>query len=66
MVHSQIYADFDRSDKLKSSWPDVPDRVVTSAELYELANHFHGLQGEIYRPMIFKLPRFLQAYKKPA
>lgn len=59
IVHGRIYGNFDRPDTLKSGRPNVPDREVASTELYELANHFSDLQGEVYRPMIFKIPRAL-------
>jgi hypothetical protein len=65
IVHGRIYANFDRPDTLKSGRPNTPDRVVEPAELYELANHFSDLRGEIYRPMIFKIPRALASHKKP-
>jgi len=65
IVHGRNYANFDRPDTLKSSRPNTPDRVVEPAELYELANHFNDLQGEIYRPMIFKIPRALTNHGKP-
>ncbi|MBI4228509.1 MAG: hypothetical protein HY693_02180 [Deltaproteobacteria bacterium] len=64
MVHGRIYANFDRPDTLKSGRPNTPDRVVVPAELYELANQFADLRGEIYRPMIFKIPRALASHDK--
>ncbi|NOX28307.1 MAG: hypothetical protein GXP21_09030 [Gammaproteobacteria bacterium] len=59
LVHGRIYGGFDRVDTLKSGRPNTPDRVVEAAELYDLANYFKDLRGEIYRPMIFKIPRAL-------
>jgi len=59
IVHGRIYANFDRPDTLKSGRPNTADREIASAELYELANYFSDLQGEVYRPMIFKIPRAL-------
>lgn len=59
IVHGRIYGNFDRPDTLKSGRPNVPDRSITSTELYELANRFTDLRGEVYRPMIFKIPRAL-------
>jgi len=64
IVHGRIYANFDRPDTLKSGRPNTPDRVVEPAELYELANHFDDLRGEIYRPRIFKIPRALASHEK--
>jgi len=64
VVHGRIYANFDRPDTLKSGRPNTPDRVVEPAELYELANAFDDIRGEIYRPMIFKIPRALASYEK--
>jgi hypothetical protein len=56
VIHGRIYANFDRPDTLKSGRPTVPDRVVDSAELYELANRLAEVRGELYRPMIFQIP----------
>jgi hypothetical protein len=64
IVHGRIYANFDRPDTLKSGRPNTPDRFVEPAELYELANHFNDIRGEIYRPMIFKIPRVLASHEK--
>jgi len=64
VVHGRIYANFDRPDTLKSGRPNTPDRVVEPAELYDLANAFSDLRGEMYRPMIFKIPRALASYDK--
>ena len=59
VVHGRIYANFDRPDTLKSGRPNTPDRSIAADELYELANHFFDLQDEVYRPMIFKIPKAL-------
>jgi len=59
VVHGRIYANFGRPDTLKSGRPNTPDRDINSSELYELANAFLGMRAEIYRPMIFKIPRAL-------
>jgi len=59
VVHGRIYGGFDRDQTLKSGRPNVPDRPIAADELYDLANQFAALQGEIYRPMIFKIPRAL-------
>ncbi len=59
LVRGRIYGNFDRPDTLKSGRPNTPDREIVSAELYELANFFSNLQGEVYRPMIFKILRAL-------
>lgn len=60
IVHGRIYANFDRSDTLKSGRPRVPDRVVDAAELYELANNLDDARSALYRPMIFQIPRAIQ------
>lgn len=59
IVHGRIYANFDRPDTLESGRPNTFNREIVAAELYELANYFSDLQGEVYRPMIFKIPRAL-------
>lgn len=65
VIHGRIYANFDRPDTLKSGRPNVPDTVVEPKELYELATYFDGLRGEVYRPMLFKIPRALSCLEKP-
>jgi hypothetical protein len=65
LVHGRIYGGtFDRPDTLKSGRPNIPDRDVDSAELYNLANEFDEFRAVIYRPTIIKLPRALNAYLK--
>lgn len=59
IVHGRIYGGFDRPDTLKAGRPNTPDSVIEPVELYELANCFDELRGEIYRPMVFKIPRAL-------
>ena len=59
IVHSTHYANFDRPDTLRSGRADEPDKNVEADELYDLANYFGDLRGEIYRPMIFSIPRAL-------
>ena len=63
VVHGRIYANFDRDDTLKSGRPNVPERTIDAKELYDLANEFMGLRNEIYRPMVFKIPRALSLKK---
>jgi hypothetical protein len=64
LVHGRIYGNFPRENILKSSRPNIADREINSAELYQLANEFDGFRAVIYRPTIFKLPRALNAYLK--
>jgi hypothetical protein len=59
VVHGTIYSHFDRRESLTSGRPNVPERTITSAELYELAARFEALRLEIYRPMILKLPKLM-------
>lgn len=61
VIHGRIYANFDRPDTLKSGRPNIPDRVVDSAELYELANNLDETRSALYRPMIFQIPRAVGA-----
>ena len=63
VVHGRIYANFDRDDTLKSGRPNVPERTIEAKELYDLANEFMGLRNEIYRPMVFKIPRAMSLKK---
>ncbi|MGH8322102.1 MAG: hypothetical protein ACRESX_03010 [Gammaproteobacteria bacterium] len=60
IVHGRIYANFDRPDTLKSGRPNVPERPINSAELYDLANRLYEMQGALYRPMIFQIPAAIQ------
>lgn len=62
LVHGRIYAGISHPDTLKSSRPNVPDREVESAELYQLANEMSDFRSAIYRPMIFEIPRALNEY----
>jgi hypothetical protein len=60
VVHGRIYGGAnDRPDTLKSARPNVPDRPVDSAELYQQANDLDALRASIYRPMLFQIPRAL-------
>lgn len=59
VIHGRIYANFERQDTLRSGRKNVPDRFINAAELYELAEKFNTIRGEILRPMIFELPRAL-------
>lgn len=61
VIHGRIYANFDRPDTLKSGRPNTPDRIVESAELYELANNLDEARCALYRPMILQIPRAMQA-----
>jgi hypothetical protein len=62
LVHGRIYGGFDRSDTLKSGRPDTPDREIDAAELYQLAKEFDAFRAEIYRPMIFQIPKAINNY----
>lgn len=62
LVHGRIYAGINRPDTLKSSRPNMPDREVESAELYQLAKEMSEFRSAIYRPMIFEIPRALNEY----
>ncbi len=60
VIHGRIYANFDRPDTLKSGRPNIPERIVDSAELYVLANRMSEARLKLYRPMILQLPKALQ------
>jgi hypothetical protein len=49
LIHGRIYGRNDRPDILKSGRPNIPDREVDSAELYELATEF--FKAAFDRPM---------------
>jgi hypothetical protein len=64
VIHGRIYANFDRPDTLRSGRPNTPDRVVESGELYNLANNLFEARAAICRPMIFQIPRAMQAIQE--
>ena len=47
VIHGRIYAGNDRSDNLKSGRPGVPEREVTSDELYDLTEELLALQAAV-------------------
>lgn len=61
VIHGRIYANFDRPDTLKSGRPNIPNRLVDASELYDLANNLAEARTALYRPMIFQIPRAMQA-----
>jgi hypothetical protein len=61
VIHGRIYANFDRPNTLKSGRPNKPDRIVTPDELYDLADNLAEARLALYRPMIFQIPRSMQA-----
>jgi hypothetical protein len=63
LIHGRIYSNHPREGSiLKSGRPNIHDREVNSAELYELANRFDNFRIAIYRPTIFKIPRAINSY----
>jgi hypothetical protein len=63
LIHGRIYGNFRRLDILKSARPNIPDREVTSSELYKLANECNDFLSAIYRPTIFEIPKALKNIK---
>jgi hypothetical protein len=61
LVHGRIYSGLSRPDTLKSSRPNVQDKVVSSSDLYQLANEMSEFRSAIYRPMIIELPKALNS-----
>ena len=62
LVHGRIYGGtFNRPDILKSGRPNIPDRKIDSAELYQLATEF--FKAAFYRTMIFDILKALNDYK---
>ena len=60
VIHGRIYGNYDRSALLKSGRPNVPDRQIDSAELYDLANNLEYAWSALERPMIFQIQRAIQ------
>ncbi|MER0203666.1 MAG: hypothetical protein DU480_07350 [Nitrosomonas sp.] len=63
VIHGRIYASFDRSDTLKSGRTNVPNREISSSELYELATNLANAREKIYRPMILQIPQAIKAHQ---
>ena len=61
VIHGRIYGNFDRRSTLRSGRPNVPERDISAAELYDLANTLDAARNALIRPMVFKIPRALQA-----
>lgn len=63
VIHGRIYANFDRPETLRSGRPNVPERVVEAAELYDLAEKLSEARAAVFRPMILQIPKLLRAAK---
>lgn len=63
VVHGRIYANFDRPDTLKSGRANVPDRVVESEELYDLAENLGEARAAVLRSMILHIPNLMHGTK---
>lgn len=61
VIHGRIYSTHDRPENLKSGRPNIPDRPIESAELYDLANKLFAVKFSVSRPMIFQIPRSLSS-----
>jgi hypothetical protein len=62
LTHGRIYRGINRPDTLKSSRPEISDRAITSAELYQLANELTNFRLAVHRPMLFELPKEIEAF----
>lgn len=65
VVHGRIYAVPGAGDIRHSGRQGVPERQVTSAELYQLANAIFAAQNPLMHASMFALPRFLSK-ERPA
>lgn len=65
VIHGRIYGNFDRPDTLKSGRQNIPDKLISSAELFKLANEFEDFRTALYAPMIFKIPKAVTKYSQP-
>lgn len=63
VVHGRIYGQADGAAIRKSGRLNVPDRQVTSAELYDLANTIFGVQGFLMHGAWHIIPRALTQAK---
>lgn len=62
VIHGRIYSSHDRPENLKSGRPQIPDRPIESAELYDLANKLFAVRFSVYRPMILQIPHSLASH----
>ena len=60
VVHGRIYAVPSAGDVRKSGRRGVPDRSVTSAELYALANEIDVVPNHLMHASMFALPRLIE------
>lgn len=61
VIHGRIFAGFDKAVYVKSGRLYTPARVVTSAELYQLANEFTNYRGHLIGPQVIRLPKAIAA-----
>lgn len=57
LVHGRIYAQYGGADIRKSGRQGVPDREVTSTELYQLANELFSAREPLIRGSMFSIRR---------
>jgi hypothetical protein len=62
-VHGCIYAGHDRVDYIKGRRAVAPTKVITSAELYALANEFWDYRNHFNGLRLFKLPQAMQRFR---
>jgi len=60
VVHGRLYAGVNGQDIRRSGRQGVPDRQVTSGELYELANALFDARGPLLHASEFRLQRLLK------
>lgn len=65
-VHGRIYAGHDRLDYIKGGRPNAPTKLVTSSELYSLANKIWDYRGHFIGPQFFRLPRAIEKHRSGA
>jgi hypothetical protein len=63
VIHGRIYSNFDLPATLKSGRPNVPEREVEAAELYDLAENLSEAPAAVMRPMILQIPKALGGAK---
>lgn len=59
-IHGRIYGQYGAPDQLRSGRVGVPDREITSAELYDLANELFEVLTPLMHASTFALARFLR------
>jgi hypothetical protein len=62
LIHGRIFAGHDKTAYLQSGRPNVPTRVVSAAEIYQLAKDFFNYRGHLIAAQVIRLPTVVAAH----